>query len=91
MLARTLEEGRRLVLVLPYASFEVLPCGSMVSAHLGELGHMGACYGFKPLSGFSLDESGRVSVSTEGIESTFLPEDFLVGVFQVIQVSMPFL
>jgi len=84
VLARTLEEGRRLVLVLPYASFEVLPCGSMVSAHLSELGHEGALYGFKPLSGFPLDESGGVSVSAEWIETTVFLEDFLVVVLQVI-------
>jgi len=89
--ARTLEERRRLVLVLPYTSLEVLPCGSMVSAHLGEPGHMGACYGLKPLSGFLLDKSGGVTVPTEGIETAFFLEDLLVGVLQVIQVGVPLL
>ena len=84
VLARTLEERHQLVLVLPYTSFEVLPCGSMVSAHLGELGHEGALYGFKPLSGFPLDEGGGVSVSAEGIETAVVSEDFLVAVLQVI-------
>jgi len=89
--ARTLEEGRRFVLVLPYASLEVLPCGSMVSAHLGEPGHKGARNGFKPLSGFSLDESGGVSVPTKGIESAVLLEDLLLGVLQEVQVIVPLL
>ena len=54
--ARALVEGSWFVLVLPYTTVEVLSCWSVVSAHLGELGHKGALYGSEPPSRMKVDD-----------------------------------
>ena len=47
--ARAVEEGGRFVLVLPNTAFEVLSCGTMISAHLSEVGHEASLDRLEPL------------------------------------------
>ena len=90
-LARALEELPWLVLVLEHGILEVLPCWRVVSTHLGETGHSGACDRLEPLGGFGLHESGGLPSVGKGFETTFLLEDFLVLVFEVVEVGVPLL
>ena len=94
--AGALVELLGLVLVLPYCESEVLPCGGVVSAHLGELGHEGAGDGLEPLIGFGLPESGKSALVGEGPETALgyssfgFSEDSFLLVFQVVEVCVPF-
>ena len=67
--ARTHEERGGLVLVLPNVAFEVLSCGSVVSAHLREGRHGTSVDELEPLGRSELDEIGRLVGSCEGEET----------------------
>ena len=49
VLARAEEEQGWFVLVFPNAAFEVLSCGTMISAHLSEVGHEASLDRLEPL------------------------------------------
>jgi len=89
--ARTHEERGGFVLVLPNVAFEVLSCGSVVSAHLCECRHGTSVYELEPLWRSELDEVGRLVCSREGEETGGRTEDFLVVIFQVLKEAAPFL
>jgi len=89
-LAGTLEEGVGFVLVFPNRLLEVLSCGGVVSAHLGEGGHDASFDRLEPLGGSESQEGGCLPVSGKGKEAALGSEDLLVLVFKVIQEFVPF-
>ena len=91
LVTRAKEEGGGLVLVLPNVAFEVLSCGSMVSAHLSQGRHGTSVDFLEPLGWPEFEEVGCLACSREGEEARLGPKDLLVLIFQVVKEAAPFL
>ena len=90
-LAWAVEEGWWFVTVLIDRSLKVFPCGSVISAHLCELGHETSVDELEPARGSESKKSGCLPLVGKWLEAAFLPEDKFVVVLQLVEVVVPFL
>ena len=88
--ARAEEEGGWFVLVLPDTAFEVLSCGTMISAHLSEARHKASLNRLEPLRWAKSEKSRSLAGTRKGEEPAFWAEDTFVVVFEVVEELVPF-
>ena len=86
-----MEEGWWFVTVLIDRSLKVFSCGSVISAHLSELGHETSVDELEPARGPESEKGGCLPFVGKGFEAAFLSEDEFVVVLQLVEVVVPFL
>ena len=70
--------------------FEILSCGTMVSAYLSEAGHEASLDRLEPPRWSKSEKSQCLANMGEGEEFAFWVENLFVFVFEVVEEFMPF-